>query len=301
MTMQASAAPTSAATVGLYLLKLRFTPKHGMVGAGSMTLAVTVDAVSGDLNGQANGSILEGSEYSSSFSADAKGAMHSTGYGSVVRVGAVHGEAFVSFPPPAIGSYLAPFSASFQVDDTWQGTGQFTVGVNTYQCDVAPCSEGDNVILGATTDVIQGAQLNLQVLRGLSSNRSLLSCSEDGSVVDLWSADDGSGRQKWSIVPVQGFSEIFNIVVDGGVSTNKRYLSCTADGSRVDLYPKDDGSGRQRWSFVKLDSNIPAYYNIKIVGGVETGRLFLSCSEDGLVVDLWSSDDGSGRQRWQLQ
>jgi hypothetical protein len=37
--------------VGLYLLKLSFTPSLGVVGAGSMTLAVTVNASTGTLHG----------------------------------------------------------------------------------------------------------------------------------------------------------------------------------------------------------------------------------------------------------
>lgn len=121
---------------GLYLLKLSFTPEKGMTGAGSMTLAVTVNASTGALYGQAHGSILEGTQHSPTFTAPATGAMHSTGFGHITRVGAVHGEAAVSVAPPAIGTYLAPFSASFGVGADWTGQGQFTVGTHTYKCDV---------------------------------------------------------------------------------------------------------------------------------------------------------------------
>lgn len=121
---------------GLYLLKLSFTPEKGMVGAGSMMLAVTVDASTGVLHGQAHGAIQEGTQHAPTFSSPATGAMHSTGYGSITRVGAVHGEAAVSLAPPAIGTYLAPFSASFSLGADWTGQGQFTVGTDTYKCDV---------------------------------------------------------------------------------------------------------------------------------------------------------------------
>ena len=148
---------------------------------------------------------------------------------------------------------------------------------------------------------ITGNKRNLQVLRGLTSNRSLLSCTADGTKVDLWNTDDGSGRQEWNISLVAGYNDVYNIKVAGGTAGGRVFLSCTKDGATVDLWTSDDGSGRQRWQFVPLSSNIPSYYQIKVVGGVDTGRVFLSCTADGTKVDLWNTDDGSGRQRWQLQ
>lgn len=122
--------------VGLYLLKLSFTPPAGMVGAGTMTLAVTVNASTGALHGQVQGTILEGTQHPQTFTAQVSGAMHSTGLGKIVKVGAVSGEAGVSVTPPAIGTYLAPFSASFSLDSNWSGQGQFSVGSNSYVSDV---------------------------------------------------------------------------------------------------------------------------------------------------------------------
>ena len=129
--MQTSTQATEASKVGLYLLTLSFTSKK--LGAGSMSLALTVNAVSGVIQGQAQGTLQSGTEHPSTFSADACGALHSTGLGPIVKIGAVKGEAFVSFPPPAIGSYQAPFSASFNLDAQGKGTGQFTVGHRTYK------------------------------------------------------------------------------------------------------------------------------------------------------------------------
>ena len=165
-------------------------------------------------------------------------------------------------------------------------------------------------------DPIVGNKRNVQVLRGLSANKSLLSCPSDGTTVDLWNTDDGSGRQEWEISLVAGFNDVYNIKVQGGVqgtcggvSGNRVFLSCTSDGSKVDLYCEDDGSGRQRWQFVPVSrSKICNYYDIKVIGGVSGGcpgvpgnRVFLSCTDDGSKVDLWCADDDSGRQRWQLQ
>lgn len=121
---------------GLYLLKLNFQPPKGVVGAGSMTLGLTVNATTGALHGQAHGTTLEGTQEPQSFVTQVSGAMHSTGYGNIVKVGAVTGQAAVSVAPPAIGTYLVPFSASFSLDSDWSGSGQFSVGSLTYQSEV---------------------------------------------------------------------------------------------------------------------------------------------------------------------
>lgn len=121
---------------GLYFLKLSFAPKNGIVGAGRMTLAVTVNASTGALHGQAQGVFLEGTQHPNTFTTPVSGVMHSTGFGQIVKVGSVAGEATVSVTPPAIGTYLAPFSASFGLDSDWNGDGQFTVGANSYASEV---------------------------------------------------------------------------------------------------------------------------------------------------------------------
>ena len=101
-----------------------------------MILRLAVDPIHQTLSGQAKGKIQEGTEHSPSFTASCQGTMHSTGYGDVVNIGAVHGRAAVSAPPSLIGTYLAPFTAEFAVDGSWSGNGTFTVGGNTYQCKV---------------------------------------------------------------------------------------------------------------------------------------------------------------------
>jgi hypothetical protein len=124
------------ANEALYQVKLDFRPKAGITGAGSMTLELTVDPVSSTIHGRANGTILEGTQYAPNFTAIPSGHMHSTGLGHVTKVGAVSGQAMVSAPPPGIGTYLAPFSASFAVDNDWNGTGKFSVGDYTYDSQV---------------------------------------------------------------------------------------------------------------------------------------------------------------------
>lgn len=141
---------------------------------------------------------------------------------------------------------------------------------------------------------------NLQILRGLSSNNSLLSCGADGSV-QLWNEVDQTGRQVWTISLVPGHTDVYHIMVSNG-SGDPKYLSCAQDGSDVDLWPEDDNSGRQRWQFAPVQgSTICSYYTINVDAGVSGDRTLLSCTPDGSTVDLWSTDDGSGRQRWQVQ
>ena len=143
---------------------------------------------------------------------------------------------------------------------------------------------------------------NLQILRGLSTNRSLLSCSSDSEIVDLWIQDDGSGRQQWEFKLIEGEVDIYNILVVGGITTDRRFLSCTSDGEIVGLWTEDDGSGRQRWRVIPVPSSPTcSTFLIRVLEGVSSNRQFLSCTSEGETVDLWPEDDGSGRQRWQIQ
>src|SRR5436190_6929066 len=147
--------------------------------------------------------------------------------------------------------------------------------------------------------ISQGQSVNLEIIRGLSTDRRMLSSNGDGSVVDLWRADE-SGRQKWILEPHNGpRGTYYNIIVSGDVNGPKRYLSTNGDGSIVDLWSTDDGSGRQQWTIYR--DPMATTVVIRIAGGVTGPRVFLSCSADGGKVDLWTQDDGSGRQRWLIK
>ncbi|MCF6458359.1 DUF1842 domain-containing protein [Pseudoalteromonas sp. MMG024] len=119
----------------LYLVKLQFKPDA--LGAGSMVLQLAVNPSTGTINGAAEGHILEGTQHSPSFTGSGSGHLHATGLGTSTKVAALTGNAVVSFPPPAIGSYQTNFTASLSVDDNWNGTGSFSVGDNTYACQVS--------------------------------------------------------------------------------------------------------------------------------------------------------------------
>jgi len=57
-----------------------------------------------------------------------KGVIRATGFGKVTHVVALEGEYVVSFPPPAIGEYIAKFSAHMAIDNNWDGMGGFSYG-----------------------------------------------------------------------------------------------------------------------------------------------------------------------------
>lgn len=139
---------------------------------------------------------------------------------------------------------------------------------------------------------------NLQILRGFTTNKTLLSCWPDGSTADLWTFDDNTGRQQWTfkLIEVAGRHSVFNIIVERGMTSDKKYLSSA--GSKVDLWSMDDNSGRQQWEVIPVpDSPTPDTYHIKVV---EDGR-YLTAQPDGNGITLLPGDDGSGLARWQIQ
>lgn len=167
-------------------------------------------------------------------------------------------------------------------------------------------SKGDSVDDNTVNRVTSGLTYLLRPIKGLDSNRKYLSCAANGSVVDLWDKNDGSGRQQWLITKVgmEQNNGIFHLVPHDGLSSNRKFLSCTSDGSKCDLWDKDDDSGRQRWVFIPIGEDPKTeqpLFNIRVEKGVNNGRTWLSCASDGKRVDLWYSDDKSGRQRWIVE
>lgn len=143
-----------------------------------------------------------------------------------------------------------------------------------------------------------GYLYNVIVDDGISNTKQYLSVNSAGSKADLYYFDDGSGRQQWHLEDRGGF---WWLLIDKGVYSGKDHLSVNGDGSWVDLWYFDDVSGRQRWLISDAAGNDDAYCNIKIYGGVSGTKRFLTAKSDGSLVDLWHSDDGSGRHRWRFQ
>jgi len=128
-----------------------------------------------------------------------------------------------------------------------------------------------------------------------ATGKSILNVHSDGSVVDLNSNDDMSGRQAWHII--KGSGNWYTIEVLGSITGGKKYLSAASDGSKVSIEASDDSSGRQRWTLTKGND---AWYHIKVLGGVSGGKVYLGTTQAEDKVSLHVSDDSSGRQSWAL-
>jgi len=94
---------------------------------------------------------------------------------------------------------------------------------------------------------------------------------------------------------------VYLISVYAGVASADAISLAWDDSGTVGLQAPHYGPGGWgQWVVepVEADAPPPSDFHIKTYGNPS---LFLSCSADGSVVDLWDGDDGSGRQRWQMQ
>jgi hypothetical protein len=55
-----------------------------------------------------------------------KGQIHATGFGQFTKVVGLYGQYVHAVSPPAIGAFLADFSANLAIDNAWNGTGGFS-------------------------------------------------------------------------------------------------------------------------------------------------------------------------------
>ncbi|MFL6673084.1 MAG: DUF1842 domain-containing protein [Massilia sp.] len=100
----------------------------GLPGAPVLQLDLLYNPEEGNLNGQAIISQTVVPPYGRVVVRHVTGDAHGLGLGGATRAIAVRGEYVQSFPPPAIGSYLAQFSATFVTDNNWKGHGSFEFG-----------------------------------------------------------------------------------------------------------------------------------------------------------------------------
>lgn len=129
----------------------------------------------------------------------------------------------------------------------------------------------------------------IRVKQGVSGDRKYLSVTADGTKVDLFTRDDGSGRQRWHVVDAATKGTVF-IIISGGVSGSRKFLQCTG-GSGIAL--GETATAGSQWTITERDGS--ATITCAILGAPH-----LSTNHDGTVVDAFQSDDGSGRQRWIL-
>lgn len=131
--MTTTTSPTSAPDrLGLYQLCLD-AEQSILDGAPTLQLSLLVDAVRGTVTGQ-------GVETPAEFVITKEnrprpvtgitGTIHATPTGAepVTQVMSLTGGVVVNFPPPAIGSMVLPFTATFAMDPAFKGHGGWSVG-----------------------------------------------------------------------------------------------------------------------------------------------------------------------------
>ena len=116
---------TPSKQVGLYRLCLQ--AGTGQPGAKTLHLELLVNAVTGTVTGEGNQTQAVTPPGGNIPINNITGIIHGAGFGTVTKLIALSGEAYISFPPPAIGSYLAPFRANFAVDNNWNGKGGWVI------------------------------------------------------------------------------------------------------------------------------------------------------------------------------
>jgi len=114
-------------SVGLYLVN-GTAGKVGTPGAPIFHFSLLVNAVTGAVTGHGKLTQAVAPPLGDIPIVITSGQVHSTGFGSFTKVVSLKGDGFVSFPPPAIGSYLVPFDAGFAIDDAWDGVGGWIFG-----------------------------------------------------------------------------------------------------------------------------------------------------------------------------
>lgn len=131
-----------------------------------------------------------------------------------------------------------------------------------------------------------------------------LSTSADGSVVDLYNKDDGSGRQNWVMDVPDGVR--LSISISGGISTGKQVLGKSAGERAIDLYTAANSSSSQRWTFTRW--GFGDSYSIWTPGSNAGTGLFLTGSGNSPVGGaalsmLGNTGDGgaSSRQDWIIE
>lgn len=115
---------------GLYPVKLTVT-KEGLVGAPTLTLNLLVNAPDGTVTGEAVITQAVTPTEAQVTVPSVKGNIHHTGLGADQMLVSLSGDFIQSVPPPAIGSYLAHFSAALAVDKGWNGRGTYTYATHT--------------------------------------------------------------------------------------------------------------------------------------------------------------------------
>lgn len=116
--------------IGAYLVKLQIGDL-GTPGAPILHFAGVVNAPTGAINGTAEITQAVAPPNGDLHIPHVTGQIRHLGFGEDKIIATLAGQYLVSFPPPAIGSYLAKFEAVLHVDKSWNGKASFTYGGHT--------------------------------------------------------------------------------------------------------------------------------------------------------------------------
>jgi len=120
-------ATSTISTIGLYLVN-GIAGNEGTPGAPILHFSLLVNAASGKVSGQAEVTQALAAPYDKIHIGNITGQILGAGFGDITQLVALKGEAIVSFPPPAIGSYVESFTASFAINGEWNGRGGWVLG-----------------------------------------------------------------------------------------------------------------------------------------------------------------------------
>jgi hypothetical protein len=114
--------------IDVYLVKL-LVGNEGMPGAPILHIFAMVDAPTGDISGQAEITQAVARPDGSIRIKDLHGHVRLLAFDPAVRIVTLTGSYTFSFPPPAIGEVIAPFSTTLIIGhDDWNGRGSFSYG-----------------------------------------------------------------------------------------------------------------------------------------------------------------------------
>jgi hypothetical protein len=125
MSATATAEKATSKLIGAYLVNGTMG-NVGMPGAPIMHFSLVVVPSANSVSGTVE--ITQAVAGGTIVVKNVKGSIRATGYGSVTQVVSLEGQYVQSVPPPAIGSYLADFSAHMAIDNNWNGKGGFSYG-----------------------------------------------------------------------------------------------------------------------------------------------------------------------------
>lgn len=97
-------------------------------GAPILHLALLYDTELGTLNGKAQITQAVAPPNGRIVIRHVTGQVHGLGLGQATRAVALSGEYAQSLPPPAIGTFIEKFEATFVTDNKWRGHGTFSYG-----------------------------------------------------------------------------------------------------------------------------------------------------------------------------